>query len=44
MICIYLPYIQYKNEVMIESHVCPYVIVFHLSEPFVGSRVILCTT
>jgi len=44
MICIYLPYIQYKNEVIIESHVCPYVIVFHLSKPFVGLMVILCTT
>jgi hypothetical protein len=44
MICTYLPYIQCKNEVIIESHVCPYVIVFHLSKPFVGIRVSLCTT
>jgi len=44
MICIYLPYIQYKNEVMIESHVRPYVMVFHPSKPFEGIRVILCTT
>jgi hypothetical protein len=44
MICIYLPCIEYKNEVIIESHACPYVVVFHLSKPFVGIRVNLCTT
>jgi len=44
MICIYLPYIQCKNEAIIENHVCLYVIVFYLSKPFVSIRFILCTT